>query len=263
MFDPNLKLKWAKSHLDLLGEKIGDFRKSNTQTVSSYDDTANGRYVIRVQIPHTDAIFDIALIVGDFVCNLRACLDHLAWQLALFSAVTSPPSKEICFPICDRDSLDTQIKIVRSTYGIPEAAVSIVKSLQPYNAGDDFQSTHLWRLNKLWNIDKHRHIAPHAVVTDWIFKLMGEKAGVDLSSVFKKHGIIMEDVGDGAVMKLPLSLKDKVEFNPNPGGVDVRFGSLDRESRTSEGIDINYSDLLEMYKFVTETVIPRFASFFS
>ena len=256
LFDPDLKLQWAKQHLDLLGKKVGLFRESNKQTTTTYDDIEHGWYVIRTKVPHDKAVFDIALITGDFISCLRSCLDHLAWQLALFT--DSKPSRDICFPICEKDSLDTQLRITKSTYGIPDEAISVMKSLQPYHAGDNYKSTHLWRLNKLWNLDKHRHITPHGVVTDWLFKVDGEHFAADFSFVGHQSGIVVEDVGDGCIMKLPLAMKEKVHFNPssNAANVDMRFGS------ETDGIELAYSDFVEMYEFVANTVIPAFASFF-
>jgi hypothetical protein len=46
-----------------------------------------------------------------------------------------------------------------------------------------------------------------------------------------------------------------VEFNPNVG-MKVRF--IDKES----GLDIGFSDLVEIYDFVADTVFPAFAGFF-
>ena len=54
--------------------------------------------------------------------------------------------------------------------GMPDAAISAIRELQPYNL-TDFRISHLWKLNKLWNIDKHRHVLPHGVVTDWLFNI--------------------------------------------------------------------------------------------
>jgi hypothetical protein len=260
LFDPNLKLQWAKKHLDHLGEKIATFRQRNKQRTSTEDDPTNGWYLIRTEITHDAAVFEIALIVGDFVSCLRSCLDHLAWQLALFSSPN--PSRDICFPICEKDSLDTQVRITKSTYGIPETAISIVKSFQPYHAGDAYKSTHLWRLNKLWNLDKHRHITPHGVVTDWLFNIRGVD-GVDrYAAEFSFRGqqveFIVEQLENGCIMKIPLAMKNQVHFNPNPDAatVDIRFGS------DAEGIEIGYGGLVEIYECVAKTVIPGFAGFF-
>ena len=244
LFDPKLKLQWAKKHLDALAVEIAIFKESNKYRILVRDDQENEWYIIRFQLPHNDHVFKLALIAGDFIASLRSSLDHLAWQLALLSA--SIPSRHTCFPICEEDSPKTQRWITRCTHGISAGAISIMMSFQPYNSGEAFKATHLWRLNSLWNIDKHRHIAPHGVSTDWLFNLNFEQ----------DTQIPMEELDDGGIMRIPIALKDKVIFNPTPGGVDVFFG--DR----SERLELSLKDLIEMYEFVATTVIPAFASFF-
>lgn len=266
LIDPNLKLRWAKSHLDLLSDKISVYTKAHKQVTETKDDTENGWYLIRTEIVCTnptinsdDLIFDICLIAGDFVANLRACLDHLAWQLALHSG--DNPSRDICFPICEKDSLDTQLRIVKSTYGIPEEAIAIMKSLQPYHAGDAYQSTHLWRLNKLWNIDKHRHITSHAMVTETLFTIDGLQGHYVAEFTFRDHRrneVIVEDFGSGCIMKLPLADKNKVHFNPSAKGkIDIKFAIPGDES------ELGFSDLSDIYEFIAKKVLPRFAGLFT
>jgi|ERR1700688_364019 len=244
MFDPDLKLKWAKKHLDALAIEVDIFRKSNKYVITTQDDLENGWYVIRFQLPYDDRSFTIALMAGDFIACLRSCLDHLAWQLALFSGKI--PTREICFPICDKDTVDTQVKIARSTFGIPDAAVTIMKAFQPYKSGDDYKSTYLWRLNELWNIDKHRHIAPHGAVTDWLFKL----------DVPEPTSFPVKELDDGGIMNIPIALKDKVQFNPTPGEINIFFGDK------PQGLEAGIEDFFRMHQFIADTVFPAFSSFF-
>lgn len=268
LIDPNLKLSRAKIHLDSMKEAVSLFRKTNKQTTTSDDDIENGLYVISTHIPHDESSFKIALLLGDFVCNLRSSLDHIAWQLALLTCCGDDlPSRDTSFPICEKDSVETQVRIARCTFGIPDEAVAIMKSLQPYKAGKDYRSTHLWRLNTLWNIDKHRHIAPHGVVTDWLFKLDRDHFAADFRYMASKHGIKVEDTGDGCVMKMPLSLKEKVHFNPSPntGDVDIRFGyeiPTTNAGDSDSGIEMSLGDLIEIYEFVAKRVFPIFSGFF-
>jgi hypothetical protein len=176
LFDPDLKIQWAKRHLDVLTEYVIKFQAENHYTLTTEEDAANGLFIITTRVPHNDMVFTIALIMGDFVNCLRSSLDHLAWQLALYGGRT--PTRDTCFPICERDTIDVQVKIAKSTFGFPDEAVSTIKSLQPYKSGEDFKISHLWRLNLLWNIDKHRHLMPHSVVSGWQFKLDSPPSGM-------------------------------------------------------------------------------------
>jgi hypothetical protein len=194
MLDPDLKRQWAKKHLDSLTAELAIYHELNSCRISTSDDTENGWYIVRAEVPRSDRVYHSALIVGDFVSCLRASLDHLIWQLALIR--NASPSKKICFPICEEDVANTRRQIAHATEGIPPKALAIVKSMQPYNSGPAFKSTHLWRLHKLWNIDKHRQVAAHSVVTDWIIKNERGFTGK----------VVAEQLDHSAIMKIPLSL---------------------------------------------------------
>jgi hypothetical protein len=240
LFDPNLKLQWAKKRLDEFTGEALRIQELNPPNISTEDDLENGWYVIRIQIVHDITVLQAALMAGDFIANLRSCLDHLAWQL---SAIGGIPGNGICFPICERDNSDARKYIAKSTVGMPSDAVAIIKSLQPYHAGNDYRSTHLWRLNKLWNIEKHRHLTPHSILTDWQFKTTGvEKIGT-------------QQIDDCTIIRVPLADKSKVEFNPSLG---ARLTIYDRD----EGFELTVDELTEMYDFVSLEILPSFSRFF-
>lgn len=243
----HLKMGRAKKHLDVLGRAIRCYRShpEKVNRVSSYEDLEAGDFVIKTEALDEDTLLTFGLIAGDFIHNVRSSLDHLAWSLAL--KVNRKPPRRICFPIEKEDSLDAQINITKATHGIPEEAIAIMKSLQPYNSGNAYKSTHLWRLHALWNLDKHRSIASHSTVSDEILRVPP-----DMAAVIKR-----EAFDNGAIVRIPLALKHRImRFNPNPG-VDVRFG--DQE----EGIIVSLQDFRDIYEFVSVEVVPRFTRFFS
>ncbi|MGB6482818.1 MAG: hypothetical protein WBE86_04955 [Candidatus Acidiferrales bacterium] len=241
LFDPDFKRQWAKLRLDELAAEAAIIQDSNKPKLTTEDDLENSRYVFRFQGMHDARVFQAALRAGDFIYNLRAALDHLAWQLALLSG--GWPSIEVSFPICEKDNADARRFIKRSTVGIPDPAVAVIESFQPYHAGNDFRSTHLWRLNKLWNIDKHRHLTPHGIVPEWQFKTNGVSV------------IEVRQIDDGVEYRVSLAEKEKIEFNPS---CKVDFTISD----SAEAIDIRIADLFEMYEFVASTILPAFAGFF-
>jgi hypothetical protein len=241
LFDPDLKKQWAKVRLDELATEAVIIQELNKPKFSSEDDLENGRYVFRFEEMHDMRAFQAALRAGDFIANLRSALDHLAWQLALLGGAM--PTIEICFPICEVNNSASRRFFNKCTLGIPTAAVAVIESFQPYHLGSDYRSTHLWRLNKLWNIDKHRHLTPHSILPEWQFKTEGVSA------------ISTRQLDNGVEFSVPIADKSKIAFNPS---CSVEFTIQDR----SEGIDIRIADLIEMHKFVAETVIPAFASFF-
>ena len=234
---PNLKMAWAKEHLDIALMKIEEFAKSKPYRITTTDNVERNELV--QTITYDKVPQPIALIVGDFIINLRSALDYLACQLALLT--TAKPSTNICFPVFDEDSTDTADRIRKCTADNPSDAVSIMKDFQPYQDGDNYKYTHLWRLNKLWNIEKHRHSTLHSILVDIWFASGAATLGV-------------ERLNDKTVVRFPLSAKD---MNLEPGiTMDVCFGD------ESEGFVLISDSLIDIYKFISEKVIPSFARFF-
>jgi hypothetical protein len=242
LFDPNLKLLWAKKHLDEFAREALFTQEFKSPKISTEEDTENGCYVIRIESFHDERVLLAALVAGDFISNLRACLDHLAWQLAHLSGTI--PNTGVCFPIRERDDSEAQKSITRTTKGMPADAVSLIKSFQPYHAGNDYRSTHLWRLNKLWNIEKHRHVTSHSILPEWQFSTSGIE------------GVTAQQVDNCTVFRVPLADKAKVEFNPSCQSRLV----IDEKD---EGIRLSVGDFTEMYDFIALIVLPSFARFFA
>jgi hypothetical protein len=242
LFDPDLKLQWAKVRLDELATEAAIIEKLNRPKLTTENDLEHSQYIFRFQDMHDMRAFQAALRAGDFIANLRASLDHLAWQLALLGG--NMPNNKICFPICEINDSDAKRFIKKSMEGVPCSAVKVIESFQPYQAGKNFRDTHLWRLNKLWNIDKHRHLTPHSILPEWQFCTHG------VAQIAKK------EVDNGVEFSVPLADKDKIEFNLN---CSVQFTVRD----SAEGIDLTINDLIRMYEFVADTIFPSFAGFFS
>jgi hypothetical protein len=231
--------------LEFLKSEIERFNKLYPYEILPEDDMKAGHYVVKIVHPPIMRAIETVLAFGDFIATLRSSLDYVAWQLALLS--TPSPSREVCFPICEKNTIDTQVRIAKATFGIPDPAIAIMKSFQPYHCGDDYKSSHLWRLNKLWNLDKHCHISAFTAVPQWQIHLRESYAG--------GGEIITEQIDNCTIVRLPLATKDHVEFNSDRT-VELQF--FDHR----EGIVVRYQDLVEIYDFVAGTVIPAFAGFF-
>lgn len=247
LFDPDLKRQWAKNHLDQLIARCLTFQEANPPIISAEDDLENGFYIIRTQHAvltklRLEAMFEAVLVLGDFITNLRSCLDHLAWKLVLLGC--GKASDVASFPICEVNNSAGRKYFGRCTKGMSADAIALVEKFQPYYAGGDYRSTPLWILNKLWNIDKHRHLILHSVITGWQFRTIG--------------GIkpLMEQVDHCTIMRFPLSQKANVYLNPHPTS---EFWLRDGD----EGINIGVANLTEIYNFVADTVLPAFASIVS
>jgi hypothetical protein len=238
---PNLKVQRAKEYLDSLNGAIKSYRQSKPYRISSQDDLEAGEWVITIEMEDPPLL--LGLVAGDFICCLRSSLEWLAWQLAALS--NAYPSDAVCFPICGQDSARTQRYIIKSTEGIPQDAITIMKQLQPYTSGNAYKTTHLWRLNKLWNIDKHRHIPFHSVFVQVNFPGMPCTTPMQTAMLNKVYSV-----------RFPLSAKQEMNLDPRMG-IDVNFGD------EREGISLNIQDFFDIYEFVSQKVIPSFAGFFA
>ncbi len=157
LVQPNLKIGRAKIHFDALYAEICGYRESYPHHFAATEDLERNEWVVSTSLALPKV--DISLIAGDFIACLRSSLDDLAWQLAKLT--TDQPAREICFPICEKDSSDTHLKIKRSTFRIPDAAVAVMKSFQPYHHGD---AARLPSLASQYTVEHRQASATHATL---------------------------------------------------------------------------------------------------
>jgi hypothetical protein len=239
--DSYLKTARAKKHLENLRSEVKAFCESKPYKFVREDDLDNGVHIVRMQVAETPD--EITLIAGDLFNCLRASLDQLVWSLAKLTGVPYPKNTQ--FPILDKPNPQ---KFSRRTEGVPAAALSIIESLQPYNAADPsdpsemarIRSHLLWKLDKLCNIDKHMRIPVHGTTGVILWK-----------------GVVGRDVlfDDEGVVRVPIARKNEVALDPNVT-FTVVFGDL------YWGVDCDFDGIERIYEFVANRVIPRFARFF-
>jgi len=236
-------MEWAKVHLDRLNSEFAKVisHPEDLYRITTYEDSERGVFIIKSEAVGPIHFLKLGFIAGDFICNLRSCLDHIAWRLAKLGK--DRPSSETCFPVFSIDGPSTQTKISTATVGIPPDAVSIMKSLQPYNYGKAYKSHPLWRLNFLWNANKHRVIGIHSSDSGELYQV--------------PSGVRVEEqrFDYGTIVTIPLSAKDKVRFNPRPN-VEMFFGDDER------GVKLTIQDLRDIYEFVRSEVVTPLIAFF-
>jgi len=110
------------------------------------------RVFVRDATPVTE---NIGLTAGDFLTNLRASLDHLAWKLVLASG--GKPNEYTAFPVKATPPKSGFLKI---SGGVSSDAQTLIEKAQPYSRPDgvDPHEDRLWILERLVGIDKHRHL---------------------------------------------------------------------------------------------------------
>ena len=238
-YNPRLKMRWAKHHLDLLDREIRDYLGCDPYSISFEDDLEAGEHIVKLAV---ESLPDrVGLILGDFVCCLRTSLDHLA--NALTHCLGGVPNDSASFPIIDLNNSGGRKSFHRATDGIPPCAITVIESFQPYNYGQAYKSTKLWLLHRLWNIDKHRRIPFHA--TRAAVTVRGPSDMPPLEGWSNKSGIV----------RFPLAAKGQIHLDPAVQ-IGVEFGD------ENEGIIVPHEELIEIYDFVHNHVMPRFDSFF-
>jgi len=162
LIDAYLKAEWANEHLNSLKAALGGFINSKPCTVSVEHDTERKlrRYSAVLKQPNVS----IYLIAGDVFQCLRTALDQAVWGLA---AINFPDPDWTQFPILGEDNTETEKTFLRYTRGIPDEAVAVIKSLQPYSRdqGEPVSANSLWQLHEINRIDKHRRISVRATAT--------------------------------------------------------------------------------------------------
>ena len=244
MSDPYLKTARAKVHFDALREELGDFSKSKPHRVHRQRDTKNQRYIIRLEIKPVPEF--VPLIVGDCLGCLRASLDHLVWQLPqTIKPSRYPEGTE--FPIMDAPNGK---RLRDSTRGVPTEARRMIETFQPYYGRQHdpsaIRSHLLWRLNTLCIIDKHRRIPAHSDTSLAMFPDLPPESW---------HLARLERLNNAYVVSVPLHLESKMRLDPDPS-FKVVFGD------SFIGVECDTGGLDDMYNFVTNKVLPRFARFF-
>jgi hypothetical protein len=243
--DPYHKTGRAKVHLDALRQEISAFVESNPIRVFPKDDVKHGRYRIRIKVNEIPP--QIPLIAGDCFYCLRSALDQTVWALAKRKMGVGYPT-HTQFPIFEHNTARNRQKFRQYTAGIPAAAMGVLKSFQPYHRANP--SAHLLStLNALCNIDKHRRIPVHSQELIVHFP----DAPVSIARFF-------EFDAEQQMFSVPLEYKSQVNFEPK-ASFNVVFGDFSADP--SNNIPCDLDRMINIYEFVTNTVIPKFARFFA
>ncbi len=130
-----LRLERAHEHIHALTHEARMFMMNPPQpydTVTELDSDGI-HYVTRARIIRLPPM-RMGMIVADAVHNLRSALDMIAWQLAL-AGPNPPPDDDTAtaFPICTHPDAWEGNHTQRMIERIPDYAVQMIKSFQPYN----------------------------------------------------------------------------------------------------------------------------------
>lgn len=190
--DPNsswcAKANRAKDHIDDLGRLVAAFRASEPYLLTPEQTRTPGRLAYRLRFMKPIPVA-ISVTVGDVLHNLRAALENLAFEMVRRGqdGPLSPSQERLStFPICETPQafeafIDRMGKRGLS-YNVRASAA--LRSVQPFaqleqmheldvalDQGFDQAArwNELYRLDTLWNIDKHRRLALLAWWPDLVY----------------------------------------------------------------------------------------------
>jgi hypothetical protein len=197
-----------------------------------------------------------SLILGDFLTNARAALDHLAWQLVLRDG--GQPDRFTQFPI--RETLvnskgnpaPARIESVTDS-----SVIRAIEAVQPYASQSPTDSP-LFTLNELVNIDKHHLllVVAHALKVDGMW--WGTNDGDPVPKTRVSTGPI--SVGEEVAWFDFGGSTPPERFDPHLG-IEIRLedGPLTRSVRTTSLLNV----VNVIYMHVEHSVLSKhFADFF-
>ena len=151
-----LKLGRALEHLMMLDTAVAAYLDSDpVRIVREVDERYPDRVVLSLALEHEPPI-GLSVFIGDCVHNLRAALDHLAWQLVLASGgIPREGRGGTQFPIVVGRREATTKPMVSVAGGVTPEVLVVINAVQPFHRRDS-ESHPLATLNRLSNTDKHR-----------------------------------------------------------------------------------------------------------
>lgn len=154
---PRAKLERAFSQLKFLDDRVREFLDAKPFRVVPEFDDDSGSHILRLRSSVDEGTsVRWGLVVGEIVHNARSALDQTMWLVACRSNPVEmlwedEIGRKIEFPLVRRKKRFPGHKVMSF---IADDAKALLKGLQPYNRGDTPEA--LGKLDRLWNIDKHR-----------------------------------------------------------------------------------------------------------
>ena len=197
---------------------------------------------------------DVALLLGEYLYQLRSALDNCLYAVAIIAAGTAPPpgANTLQWPICDTaDAFEKQRWRLKH---LPEGLVGALEHIQPYRA--ELPSWNSLRLlNDLARVDRHRALhlvalttAESKVVADNSYIRNVEFNSGDihdgdalLTFEFSGEGLPSRQHIDGD-FEFEVDIAD-IELSPGPGGKMMRpWGTLAKRLRSMHQAVLKYTE---------------------
>jgi hypothetical protein len=238
-----LRLERAREHLDTFEAEARTFLDSQPykRVIKKHGQSVPEAY--------PDPPPRLALIISDYLHELRSCLDSLVFHLA-----GCPDDREcrLQFPIFSKERGYVEHE-ERYLNGVCDDAKAVIKGLQPYNRPDNWEFPFpyrpervlLVRLHDLNRVDKHRtlHLMVRSVVS---VGMWSAEPGFSLD-------VFGPQKDDASLQRLA----DEMNVDVMP-----MFGVSFEDRWPTEGINHAGFYLRLILRHVSERVLPQFDRFF-
>lgn len=160
MLSVNSKINRALELLRQINDEYAAWKTSSPLRTVTECNVERTQFVLGVRFASEPQGLRWSLLAGEVLFNLRCALDHLVYFLATTDSRQDPPADadKLMFPIA------TSVQRYQSTLGrgqlngISDVHKDFVRSNQPYIKSFPPESSPLFALHYLNNIDKHRHL---------------------------------------------------------------------------------------------------------
>ena len=241
------KLSRARHHAHELQKLVDDIFEEDRHRFIAEEDVVGVRLYRAVGVPSVSP--EISAVLGDFLANMRASLDHLAYQLAMRDGGGSlshlDPDAQISFPIHESPMTPKGRLRRLEIPGVSDPQViEAITEVQPYvSERENPAASPLSVLRRLRNIDQHRLLLVVVSVLDSGRMWWGSNDGdpiprirVSLLPVMEGEPVAWFDFrGEPPPKDFNPHLELKIRLNHGPRG------SLEHEAGLTDLVSMIYS----------------------
>jgi len=150
-----LRVERARSHRESLAEAWNSYTEADVHSIV-LDNEGKGRFILRV-IEEVPPPPEMAVLIGEWLYNLRSALDYVIYDSAICVSGKSPPPGhgQLQFPVYDTPEI-----FAEQAYRLKPLADhhrAMLEKMQPYRHKNPDTSALGW-LNRLARIDRHRRL---------------------------------------------------------------------------------------------------------
>lgn len=180
----------------------------------SLDHEGGGQYVLRVwqEVPMPA---DFAVIMGEWLYNLRSTLDYVIWATAAHVTGQSPPPNEekLQYPIYDNEQA-WRSNLYR-LQPLAEHHREMLRVMQPF--ASDLNANYLGWINRMARMDRHRRLVDGTAYLAVVDPVIQVPEGCDVSLEWGER-VLADDRADVARITVsPWSPGTDVAVNPRVG----------------------------------------------